>query len=125
MIALATEPIEQVPQKGIEVVSVADLTAASLESAGAAEALAFISMMKDEENLEVCRAAYEQFGTRSLDRPFSGPRLLGALQGSGCDRGGSGVGDGEPAGSLRALTVGYCTADGHGKGTGRDRVRGR
>ncbi|MGE4613732.1 MAG: potassium transporter TrkA, partial [Planctomycetota bacterium] len=42
MITLATEPIEQVPQKGIEVASVADLTAASLESAGAAEALAFI-----------------------------------------------------------------------------------
>jgi Trk K+ transport system NAD-binding subunit len=66
MIALETEPIEQAPQRAIEVVSVPDLTAASLEKAGAAEARAFIAMMKDEENLEICRAAYEQFGIQSV-----------------------------------------------------------
>ena len=66
MIAPESEAIEQVPERDIEVVSVPDLSTASLEKAGAAEARAFISMMKDEENLEICRAAYEQFGTQSV-----------------------------------------------------------
>ena len=66
LIALEAEPIEQVPERAIEVVSVPDLTIASLEEAGVAEAQAIVSMMKDEENLEICRAAYEQFGTQSL-----------------------------------------------------------
>ena len=66
MIALETDQVEQVPERGIEVVTVPDLTLASLAEAGAAEARAIISLMKDEENLEICRAAYEQFGTQSV-----------------------------------------------------------
>lgn len=65
-IALETEPIEQVPQRAIEVVSVPDLTAASLEKTGAVEARVFIAMMKDEEDMKICRAFCEQFGIQSV-----------------------------------------------------------
>ncbi len=68
-----TESIEEVPEREIEIVSVLDLSPASLEKVGAGKAQAFVALMQNEENLEICQAAYERFGTqcvivRSQDR---------------------------------------------------------
>lgn len=79
-----TEPIEGVSNGDIEVAPVPDLSLASLEKVGAGKAQAFVALMQNEENLEICQAAYEQFGTqcvivRSQDRSYwERYRALGA-----------------------------------------------
>jgi len=79
-----TESIEEVPEREIEIVSVLDLSPASLEKVGAGKAQAFVALMQNEENLEICQAAYERFGTqcvivRSQDRSYwERYRALGA-----------------------------------------------
>ena len=59
-----TERIEEVPEQEIEIVPVLDLSPASLEKVGAGRAQAFVALMRNEENLEICQAAYERFGTQ-------------------------------------------------------------
>ena len=66
VVTLKTEPIEEIPAREIEILPVPDLSPASLEEVGAREAQAFVSLMQDKENLEVCRAAYEKFGIRTV-----------------------------------------------------------
>lgn len=66
VVTLKTDPIEEVPEREIEILPVLDLSPASLEEVGAQEAQAFVSLMEDKENLEVCRAAYEKFGIRTV-----------------------------------------------------------
>jgi Trk K+ transport system NAD-binding subunit len=61
-----TEPIEVASNGDIEIVPVPDLSPASLEKVGAGKAQAFVALMKSEENLEICQAAYERFGTRCV-----------------------------------------------------------
>jgi Trk K+ transport system NAD-binding subunit/Kef-type K+ transport system membrane component KefB len=79
-----TEPLEVVSNGEFEIVPVPDLSPASLEKVGAGKAQAFVSLMRDEENLEICQAAYERFGTqcvivRSHDRFYwERYRALGA-----------------------------------------------
>ena len=79
-----TEPLEVVSNGEVEIVPVPDLSPASLEKVGAGKAQAFVSLMRDEENLEICQAAYERFGTqcvivRSHDRSYwERYRALGA-----------------------------------------------
>ncbi len=84
VLTLITEPIEEVPEREIEIIPMLDLSPASLEKVGAGKAQAFVTLMRDEENLEICQAAYERFGTqcvivRSHDRSFwERYRALGA-----------------------------------------------
>ncbi len=66
VVTLKTDPIEEVPEREIEILPVPDLSAASLEEVGAREAQAFVSLMEDKENLEICRAAHEKFGIRTV-----------------------------------------------------------
>jgi len=84
VVTLKTDPIEEFPEREIEILPVLDLSPASLEEVGAQEAQAFVSLMEDKENLEICRAAYEKFGiptviVRSHERSFwEDYRALGA-----------------------------------------------
>ncbi len=84
VLTLKSEPIEEVPERGIEIVPMLDLSPASLEKIGAGKAQAIVALMQDKENLEICQAAYERFGTqcvivRSHDRSYwERYRALGA-----------------------------------------------
>ena len=61
-----TESIEEVPEREIEIVHLLDLSPASLEKVGVGKAQALVALMRDEENLEICEAAYERFGKQCL-----------------------------------------------------------
>ena len=61
-----TESIEEVPEREIKIVHLLDLSPDSLEKVGAGKAQALVALMRDEENLEICEAAYERFGTQCL-----------------------------------------------------------
>ena len=79
-----TEPLDVASNGEIEIVPVPDLSPASLEKVGAGKAQAFVALMRNEQNLEICQAAYERFGTqcvivRSQDRSYwERYRVLGA-----------------------------------------------
>ncbi len=66
VVTLKTDPIEEFPEREIEILPVLDLSPASLEEVGARKAQAFVSLMEDKQNLEVCRAAFEKFGIRTV-----------------------------------------------------------
>jgi len=66
VVTLKTDPIEEFPEREIEILPVLDLSPASLEEVGARKAQAFVSLMEDQQNLDICRAAYENFGIRTV-----------------------------------------------------------
>ncbi len=51
-------------QDGVEIAIVRDLSVDALRSVGADDARAFVAFMSERDNLKVCEAAYEHFGTR-------------------------------------------------------------
>ncbi len=50
----------------VEVNEISGFTAETLESLGASQAEAIITMLSDKENYEICETAYEHFGTKNL-----------------------------------------------------------
>ncbi len=75
---------QEVRSDGVEIAVVPDLSAEALKAIGAGDARAFVTLMSEADNLTVCEAAYEHFGTRivvarSTDRDQWPPlRDLGA-----------------------------------------------
>lgn len=52
--------------QGVKVVYVKDLSVEELKKIGADKSEAIVTMLTDEENLQICEAAYNKFGTRDL-----------------------------------------------------------
>lgn len=68
-VAVATRkelPPDHAEIRGVEMVRVGDLGAEALQAAGAGNARAWVGLLSNEENLELCERAYTDFGTANV-----------------------------------------------------------
>lgn len=78
-----TPEMRVVPSTGVEIHPLPRIDAETLRALGGAGVDAIVTLLTDEQNLEVCEIAYEEFGTRVLVARLDGHKHEKALRGLG------------------------------------------